>query len=122
MSIVSDSIIYNKYLRLLPETVAWLKQQSDIGKTINELVANTRKREEYMKQHIRTKTLSDQEQLYNLQEKFNNLQNQLQNETDNSEKLYQQLQDEKYKLTEQLEISQEQVKTLQKQLQDQLNW
>lgn len=121
MTIISNSIIYNKYLRLLPETIEWLKQQSDLGQAINELVTNTRKHEQYIKRDPKTKALSEQEELYILKQKFSRLQNQLQNEIDRAWKSDQQLQDEKDKLTEQLEISQEQVKTLQKQLQDQHN-
>ena len=63
MSILSNSIIYNKYLRLLPETIEWLKQQSDLGQAINELVTNTRKYEQNIKRDFKTKALSEPEEL-----------------------------------------------------------
>lgn len=106
----------------MPETIEWLKQQSDLGQAINELVSNTRKYEHYIKRDTKTKALSEHEEFCILRQKFSILQNQLQNETDRAWKLDQQLQDEKEQLTEQLEISQEQIKTLQKQLLEEVNW
>lgn len=104
----------------MPETIEWLKQQSDLGQAINQLVTNTRKYEQYIKRP-QTKALSDREELFILHQLNINLQNQIYQETDKAQKSAHQLQDENEKLTEQLEISQEQVKTLQQQLQEEVN-
>lgn len=104
--------IYSKSLRLSPEAIEWLKQQSNVSQAINQLICDRRRSEarslNQQQEFNRTEDLDlARQQIENLQ---------LQNDRQRVENLYQQSE-----YQEQIAISQEQVKTLQQQLQDEVD-